>query len=161
MTYVKFNTERKHAHHSQRGKIKRWREERCWSQEHMADVAGVGLRTIQRMENGSPVSRDTVMALAAAFDVDAMAITLDAEVEAQRDIIKRQSEAQNVLRVLFLINLACWAFGMLVFAGISLSDGAGGYSMAVPAIWWTVGVAGLALTWALVEIVARAQREKV
>jgi len=32
-------------------KIKRWREERHWSQEHLADMAGVGLRTLQKHKN--------------------------------------------------------------------------------------------------------------
>ena len=30
-------------------KIRRWREERQWSQEHLADLAGIGLRTIQQI----------------------------------------------------------------------------------------------------------------
>ena len=37
-------------------KIKRWREERQWSQEHLADLAGIGLRTVQRIENGELAS---------------------------------------------------------------------------------------------------------
>jgi len=30
-------------------KIKRWREERQWSQEHLAELSGLGLRTVQRI----------------------------------------------------------------------------------------------------------------
>jgi len=44
---------------------------------------------------------------------------------------------------------------MLVFAGISLTDGPGGYAMTVPAIWVTVGLAGHGLAVAIVEIVSR------
>ena len=51
-------------------KLKRWREERNWSQEHLASLAGVGVRTIQRIENGDPTSADTLSALAAAYNVD-------------------------------------------------------------------------------------------
>ena len=46
-------------------KIKRWREERHWSQEHLADLAGIGLRTIQRVEQGEKASGETLKALAA------------------------------------------------------------------------------------------------
>jgi len=40
-------------------KIKRWREERSWSQDHLAEAAGVSLRTVQRVENGDGASRET------------------------------------------------------------------------------------------------------
>jgi transcriptional regulator with XRE-family HTH domain len=60
-------------------KIKRWREERQWSQEHLAELAGITARTIQRIESGEKASQDSVMALAAAFNVDAMALSVDAE----------------------------------------------------------------------------------
>ena len=52
-------------------KIKQLREARGWSQEHLAEVAGLSARTVQRIEaegNASPESR---MALAAALGVDA------------------------------------------------------------------------------------------
>ena len=48
-------------------KIKRWREERHWSQEHLAELAGIGLRTLQRIEKGEPAAKETLMALASAF----------------------------------------------------------------------------------------------
>lgn len=50
-------------------KIKQLREARGWSQEHLAEVAGLSPRTVQRIEaegNASPESR---MALAAALGV--------------------------------------------------------------------------------------------
>ena len=52
-------------------KIRQLREVRGWSQEHLAEVAGLSARTVQRIEaegNASPESR---MALAAALGVSA------------------------------------------------------------------------------------------
>ena len=40
-------------------KIRRWREERCWSQEHLAEVSGISLRTVQRLENGGSTDLGT------------------------------------------------------------------------------------------------------
>ena len=37
-------------------KVKRWRQERSWSQEHLAELAGIGLRTLQRAEYGDPMT---------------------------------------------------------------------------------------------------------
>ena len=50
-------------------KVKTLREERSWSQDHLATVAGVSLRTIQRIESEGSASLETRMALASAFGV--------------------------------------------------------------------------------------------
>lgn len=141
-------------------KIKRWREERLWSQEHLADLAGLGLRTVQRIENGDSASRDSVMALAAAFNVDAAALTVNEKTEAAEQREQKAKKGVAALRLGFLINLACWVFGMIVFAGISFSDGDSHFEMLAPAIWWTVGIAGFGLTVVIVELATRFQQEQ-
>jgi len=50
--------------------VKRLRTERSWSQEQLAEVAGVSLRTIQRVEADGSASRETRTALAAVFEVE-------------------------------------------------------------------------------------------
>ncbi|WP_051048628.1 helix-turn-helix domain-containing protein [Robiginitomaculum antarcticum] len=133
-------------------KIKRWREERCWSQEHLADAAGVSLRTVQRIENGDGASRDSVMALAAAYNVDVIALMVDPREQAAINLRQENSKTKDALRLGFLINLASYVFGMIVFAAISLGDGVEGYVMLVPAMWWTVGLAGFGLAAIIVEL---------
>lgn len=49
--------------------LKPLRLEKGWSQEQLADIAGLSLRTIQRVENGASCSLETAKALAAAFDI--------------------------------------------------------------------------------------------
>ena len=49
--------------------IKKLRGERLWSQEELASAADLSLRTIQRVENGSPASVETTKALASALGV--------------------------------------------------------------------------------------------
>jgi transcriptional regulator with XRE-family HTH domain len=46
------------------------REKRAWSQEHLAEVAGVALRTVQRVEATGSGSLETVKALASVFGLD-------------------------------------------------------------------------------------------
>jgi len=140
-------------------KIRRWREERHWSQEHLADLAGIGLRTVQRIETGNPASRETLMALAAAFNVDVIALTVDAKTEAAAIVRREQDRKLSALRLTFWINLACYALGVIVFAGISLGVGNGTFVMLWPLIWWTVGVAGHGLAVVLVELVTRYERQ--
>jgi DNA-binding XRE family transcriptional regulator len=51
------------------GLVKRLREEKSWSQEHLATVAGTSHRTIQRVESDGTASLETRMALASALAV--------------------------------------------------------------------------------------------
>ena len=55
--------------------IRSLREERAWSQDHLAQVAGVSLRTIQRVEADGSASAETKMALATAFGVSLSELT--------------------------------------------------------------------------------------
>jgi len=57
------------------GLIKRLREERGWSQEHLAAVSGLSARTIQRLEADGNASHESRLALAAAFGVEASALS--------------------------------------------------------------------------------------
>ncbi|WP_207393320.1 helix-turn-helix transcriptional regulator [Duganella aceris] len=50
--------------------VKRLRAERAWSQEQLAEIADVSLRTIQRVEAEGGASRETRMAIAAAFGIN-------------------------------------------------------------------------------------------
>ncbi|CUJ75396.1 transcriptional regulator%2C y4mF family [Achromobacter xylosoxidans] len=68
--------------------IKLFREVRQWSQEQLAAISGLNVRTIQRVEQGQAASLDTRRALARAFDfedIDALnkPFTIPSEEEAK------------------------------------------------------------------------------
>lgn len=136
-------------------KIKRWREERYWSQEHLADLAGIGLRTVQRIENGEQASRDSVMALASAFGVDAMTLSVDPRAENARKALQKKLKDAAGFRLSFFIHIAGYVVGMVVFAGISLGIGGSYFAMKWPAIWWTVGFVAHGAAVAIVYLVLR------
>jgi len=56
--------------YSYAAKVKAMRGERAWSQEQLAAVSDVSVRTIQRIERGYSASFESVKAIATAFDVD-------------------------------------------------------------------------------------------
>ncbi len=60
--------------------IKKLRESKSWTQEHLASVAGVSLRTIQRMEADGSSSAESRLAVAAALGVPVENINLALEV---------------------------------------------------------------------------------
>lgn len=49
--------------------LKNLRDARAWSQEHLASVAGLSVRTVQRIEADGSASAESRLALAAALDV--------------------------------------------------------------------------------------------
>lgn len=134
-------------------KIKRWREERHWSQEHLAQLAGVGLRTLQRIENGQQASSETLKALANAFNVDVVALSVDPEIEAAQIARSRLAKAARTLRLSFWIHAACYVVVAAVF--ITISVGLGAFVMKWPLLWVTVVLLGHGAVLAVVELVTR------
>ena len=138
-------------------KIKRWREERHWSQEHLAELAGIGSRTIQRIENGENASQDSIIALAAAFNVDAIALCVDAEAEARQAEDLKAAESHATLRLTFYIHLASYAISLITLAGIALA--AGDFEILKIMIWWTMGLATHGITIVIVQLSERHKRK--
>ena len=48
--------------------IRKLREDRGWSQEQLAEISGLSVRTIQRIESGGRASLETLKCLAAVFE---------------------------------------------------------------------------------------------
>jgi DNA-binding XRE family transcriptional regulator len=62
-------------------KVRSLREQKSWSQEHLATVAGLSARTVQRVETGGGGLPETRLALAAALGVAASDLIFDRPVE--------------------------------------------------------------------------------
>ena len=60
--------------------VRKLRESKAWTQEHLASAAGVSLRTIQRMEADGTASAESRLAIAAALNVPVENINLALEV---------------------------------------------------------------------------------
>jgi transcriptional regulator with XRE-family HTH domain len=77
-------------------KVRDHREQRAWTQEYLATVSGIDVRTIQRAERGGNLSADSLQALAAAFDLT---------VDALRKPPKPLADAKERFKVIRLIRL--------------------------------------------------------
>lgn len=64
-------------------RIRAMRVEKGWSQENLAALAGVSVRTIQRIETRGVISLESRMALASAFGIDVKALSLQARPQTQ------------------------------------------------------------------------------
>ncbi|HLG15162.1 MAG TPA: helix-turn-helix transcriptional regulator [Blastocatellia bacterium] len=54
--------------------VKHLRQGRGWSQEQLAEIAGISVRTIQRMEAGESPSVESLKAIANAFEMDVQSL---------------------------------------------------------------------------------------
>ena len=57
--------------HINSARLRELRTGRQWSQEQLATLSGLNLRTIQRLESGAKISTESLRALAAVFEVPA------------------------------------------------------------------------------------------
>lgn len=57
--------------HINSSRLRELRTARQWSQEQLASLSGLNLRTIQRLESGASISMESLRALAAVFEVPA------------------------------------------------------------------------------------------
>ena len=55
--------------------VKKLRNKHKWSQEQLAELCGLNVRTIQRVESGNKASLETVKSLASVFEVDISILT--------------------------------------------------------------------------------------
>jgi transcriptional regulator with XRE-family HTH domain len=49
--------------------IKKLRIQRSWTQQHLADVCDISLRTVQRIEKIGNASNESIMSLCAVFEI--------------------------------------------------------------------------------------------
>lgn len=54
--------------------IQKLRLQRGWSQEQLAELSGLSVRTVQRLEHGQPASIESLKALGAVFEIDFSAL---------------------------------------------------------------------------------------
>jgi transcriptional regulator with XRE-family HTH domain len=95
--------------------IKRERERRAWSQDHLAEVTGLGLRTIQRIEKTGAASYESARSLAAVFGVDVANLRIEGARPAARWLGVRSRPFLGVLA-------AFVTGGALLYATSSFAD---------------------------------------
>ncbi|MDX5585342.1 MAG: helix-turn-helix domain-containing protein [Aureibaculum sp.] len=73
--------------------IKKMRLERHWSQDQLAEMSGLSIRTIQRIENGENAGLESLKSLAAVFEIN---ITDSNKTQEMEQIRKEEEYVQNV-----------------------------------------------------------------
>jgi len=83
--------------------VKKARQERAWSQSQLAEIAGVDLRTIQRLEKDGIASLETLKGVASAFDIDVKELN---QISTKEEIASQSSKMHLLNRIVSGKNLA-------------------------------------------------------
>ncbi|BFM13413.1 2TM domain-containing protein [Simiduia litorea] len=130
--------------------IRKLRLQKGWSQEQLAELSGLSVRTIQRIERGQTAGLETLKSLAAVFDVELSTLQPEATPMSDRNDTKLtpsletdERDALEYVRDLkgFYSNLTTYilVIGFLFFINLTTSPG---YIWAWwPAFGWGIGVA--------------------
>ncbi|MFL0796142.1 MAG: 2TM domain-containing protein [Cellvibrionaceae bacterium] len=74
--------------------VRKLRLKKGWSQEQLAQLSGLNIRTIQRIERGNQASLESLKSLAAVFEVDIHELTAEAKMGTSDEI---SMEEQRVI----------------------------------------------------------------
>lgn len=91
--------------------LRQEREKRAWSQSHLAEVADLSMRTVQRIERSGVASMDSAKALAAALDLELSRLTehpLEDVNRTKTGISKRRGALGSVGALLAILAALGW-----------------------------------------------------
>ncbi len=105
--------------------LRRERELRAWTQSHLAEVADLSMRTVQRIERTGDASMESASALASALNLE-LAVLMDARVPEPMTELKRSSRYKiwgiSAFLASGMVALGWWstAFAEQVIVGLSI-----------------------------------------
>ena len=122
--------------------IQKLRLQRGWSQEQLAEVSGLSVRTIQRLERGQPGSLESMKALAAVFETDFDRLkepTMDAP---RSDLRPDEALALAHVRKVksFYVHLTQYLIVISILAVVNLTSYPNYLWFVWPALGWGLGL---------------------
>lgn len=127
--------------------IRKLRLKKGWSQEHLAELTDVSVRTIQRVERGHKPGLETTKALACIFEVDVSLINSgDNNMNIENHL--KQDETEAILYVKGIKEFHThMLFYLICFLGLFITSFYAGTSMYLGFFGWQPGTI---LTWAFI-----------
>ena len=78
--------------------IRKYRLQRGWSQEQFAEIAGLSVRTVQRIERGQTPGLESLKSLAAAFDISLDELRLETAMLESATVNKEEQRVIEYVR---------------------------------------------------------------
>ncbi|MBB3166966.1 2TM domain-containing protein [Simiduia aestuariiviva] len=130
--------------------IRKLRLQKGWSQEQLAQVSGLSVRTIQRIERGQTPGLETMKSLAAVFDVELSALrqeepdmTPENLNVLRQNMTEEEKDALEYVRDLkgFYSNLGSYVIFIAFLFFVNLATSPNYLWVVWPALGWGIGVA--------------------
>ncbi len=126
--------------------LKSLRLEKGWSQEQLAGIVGISVRTVQRLENGGACSLETAKALAAVFGTKPelfLGIDEGPDSPEQEDQRLKQLRLERKVRqrLGFYKHLAAYLLVNFMLLVINLLTSPGHLWFFYPLLGWGIGIA--------------------
>ena len=101
--------------------IKQARMTKNWTQQQLAEICGLSLRTIQRIEKSGIASQESVASLSSVFEIDKEKFILSIVSNKQQSILRKKRASFRVLfEQSFRYVLSIMAIGMFIIGIIGL-----------------------------------------
>jgi transcriptional regulator with XRE-family HTH domain len=132
--------------------VQKLRLQRGWSQQQLAELSGLSVRTVQRIERGQSASTETLKSLASVFEIDFSELTSEPdmrnspsrETSSSNDEILAFQHVHKVKR--FYMHLIQYAVVMAVLLAVNLVSTPHRLWVVWPAFGWGVGLLAHALS---------------
>lgn len=122
--------------------VQKLRLKRGWSQQQLAELTGLSVRTIQRIENGQKPSVESLKSLASVFEIDFTTLTSETEAMDTNAAAMDEKIALSKVRKLkgFYIHLIQYVVVILGLCAINLFTSPNKLWFFWPAIGWGLGI---------------------
>lgn len=123
--------------------VRKLRLQKGWSQEQLAELSCLSVRTIQRIERGHKPGLESANALAAVFELDVEAFTQEAQMtESQNRQLEEEKAALEYVREVkgFYSHLATFLVVMVFLFGLNLYITPGYLWAGWALMGWGIGV---------------------
>ncbi len=131
--------------------IRKLRLNRSWSQEHLAEVSGLSVRTIQRIERGQKPSLESLKSLAAVFEINVSELskTFDVKEELpmknakeELEVSPAEAEAMEYVKDIkgFYSHLIKYVVVITILAIIDIVTSPDKFWFYWPALGWGIGL---------------------
>jgi len=122
--------------------VRKLRLEKGWSQEQLAEMSGLSVRTVQRIERGQNPSLESLKSLAAVFETEVSCLTTEADMSDQAKITAEEEKAIIYVRDIkgFYTHLIIYIIVVGALFALNLIRSPQRLWAVWPAIGWGIGL---------------------
>jgi transcriptional regulator with XRE-family HTH domain len=122
--------------------VRKLRLEKGWSQEQLAEMSGLSVRTVQRIERGQNPSLESLKSLAAVFENEVSDLKMEANMSNQAKISVEEEQAIIYVRDIkgFYTHLIIYIAVVGSLFALNIIRASNHFWAIWPAIGWGIGV---------------------